>query len=172
MTADSEKSSVVGAMLPACSCFPQNRAEDQHGEQKEDAGNFEPDFAADAAEGLEESAESACDAAGSLSGYTAAASGRRHWRRGDCPVAGCVGCRRIGLLAFAHDGLAGEAARHTQADTQHTADGFRSHFVYHPCNHRGPACSGTPDMMVAAADLRGDLLASNREMPVAGWPRK
>jgi hypothetical protein len=43
---------------------------------------------------------------------------------------------RIGLLAFAHDGLAGEAARNTHANTQYPADGFRSHF----------------DMMVAAAD--------------------
>src|ERR1700739_3158737 len=64
-----QKRAVVGALLPACSCAPQNGAEDQDGKQEEDAGNLEPDFAADAAECLEEGAQSARRAAGGLPGH-------------------------------------------------------------------------------------------------------
>jgi hypothetical protein len=59
----------------------------------------------------------------------------------------------IGLPAFAHDGLASETACHSHSNTKYPADGFRSH----------------SDMMVAAPDLRGDLLRSTW-VPVAGWP--
>ena len=61
-----KKRPMIGALLPACPCAPEDWAEDQNGEQEEDAGNLEPDFAADAAEGLEKAAESAGYSAGSL----------------------------------------------------------------------------------------------------------
>jgi hypothetical protein len=47
---------MICALLPTCSRSPQNRREYQYGQQKKYASNFEPDFAADAAKGLEEAA--------------------------------------------------------------------------------------------------------------------
>ena len=128
-------------MLPTRSSSPQNRAEDQNRQQEKNAGNLEPDFAANATERLEEATQSASHAARGLScdATTVCGTGRR------CARLGAGRRSRIGLLAFAHDGLASETARHSNSNTKHPADGFRSHF----------------DMMVAAPDLRGDLFESN-----------
>jgi hypothetical protein len=135
-----DKGSMIGAMLPARPRLPQNRAKDQYGQQKKNARNLQPDFSANATEWLEKAAESASNAAGSLSCDAPAVSGIG-WRRARLGV----GCSRIGLLAIAHDRLAGEAASHADTNAQYTANGFRSHF----------------DMMVAAPDLRSDLFKSN-----------
>ena len=134
------KRPMVGSLLPARPSSPQNRTEDQNGEEEEDAGNLQPDFAADAAEGLEESAESASHTAGGLPCGAATVGGFSGWRTR-------LGIRRnrIGLLAFAHDGLAGRTTRHAQSDAQHPADGFRSHFVTTPATtQRVPACCRGP----------------------------
>jgi len=170
-----QKSPVVGAVLPACLGPPQNRAEDEHRQQEEHSRNFEPDFSADAAERLEEAAQSACNAAGGLSGYTAAGGGIWLWRSRLCGRAFLdIGRRRIGLLAFAHKYLTGKAACHAHANAQYTADGFRSHFVTTAATtpEGSRLLPGTPDMMVAAVDPRRLSSHPKGEMPVAGRPRE
>ncbi len=135
---------MVGALLPAGPCTPQDRAEDEDRQEEEDAGDFEPDFSADAAKGLEEAAQSAGNAAGGLSGDAASVGGVR----GRLAVGRCC----TDGLAFAHDGVAGHAACHPQPDAHYPADGFRFHF----------------DMMVPAEDSRRPRCTKAKR--VAGWP--
>ena len=145
MTADARNVRWSGPVHPAGSRPPQNRREHQHRQQKENPGNLKPDLAADTAEGLEEirpgraprRAWSACDAT---------PGGGIRVRRARLCLRSC----RIALLAFAHDGLARKAPRHSHAHAQHPADGLRSHF----------------DMMVAAADrTRTARIQSECQLP-------
>ena len=134
-----KKCPMIGALQTARSRSPQNRREHQHREQKKCAGNFEPDFAANMSKGFEESAEPPRNPTRGLScdarlACNASSTGRA------CHTAlllWCAGARR----GFAHDGLAGHAARNPQSHAQHPSDGLRFHF----------------DMMVAAADIRKHL---------------
>ncbi len=53
---------MVGTVGVAQAGAPERGREDDHRQEEEDAGDFEPEDAADTAEGLEESAEAAGDA--------------------------------------------------------------------------------------------------------------
>ena len=139
-----EEGSVIWPTLPACTCLPEHWCEDHDGQQEENAEDLEQDFAADAAEGLEEAREPATDSAGCLTCGTTS-SGRIGRRLLSCSL------RIAGVLA--HDGAARHAACYAQAYTQYSSDGLRFHF----------------DMMVAAADTVR-AAGIQRRMPVAGAP--
>ena len=53
---------MVGTVGVAHAGAPERRRKDDHRQEEEDASDFEPEDAADTAEGLEESAEAAGDA--------------------------------------------------------------------------------------------------------------
>lgn len=53
---------MVRPMLPACPADPEARRKNQHRQEKEDAGDFQPDGSTDAGEGPQESADAADDA--------------------------------------------------------------------------------------------------------------
>jgi hypothetical protein len=122
-----DEGAVIGALLPACPCAPQNRAENQDRQQEENAGNLKPDLAADTAKRLEKSAKPPRYAPRGMT-CSAAPCGSICFGRARL----CLRSRRIALLAFAHDGLARKATRHTHTHSQNTADGFRSHFDMQP----------------------------------------
>ena len=116
---------MVGAVIPTGADAPHVRAEDKHGEKKEDAGDFKPQRAADLGEWTEEAGNSASQtaagAARSLAGFAAAAraGGGKRLRRWDLAAG----------LGLSGKTLAGDAAGNTHSDAQDAAYGFGSH----PC---------------------------------------
>jgi len=63
-----DEGAVVGAMGIAEAGAPERGREDDDGQKEEDAGDFEPEDAADAAKGLEESAETTGEAGAEVAG--------------------------------------------------------------------------------------------------------
>jgi len=59
---------MIGPVRPTCPHTPQIRAKDDYRQKEENAGNFEPDDAADAPEGTEKTAYAADNASTCLSG--------------------------------------------------------------------------------------------------------
>jgi hypothetical protein len=161
---------MVRALLPAGPCSPHHRREYQYREQEKCPGDFKPDLAADGAKGLEEAAESPRDSARGLPSCARLAGNASIASRacGSARLLWCSGALRV----FPRHGLTGHAAGNAQTDAQHPSDGLRLHSVtpllqprgflpvagagYHPCNQG--LLHGTPDMMVAAADMRAAFL--------------
>lgn len=113
---------MVWPVRPAQAGLPQDRCEDDHRQEKEDAGDFKPQNSAHAAEGTQETADAAGDATRGLTGYLAGGAGL------GCTGAG-GGCRLAGNGPGAGgDALAGDAASDAQADAEGPADGLRFHF--------------------------------------------
>ncbi len=50
---------MIGAVIPTGPDAPHGGAEDEHGQQEENAGNFEPESMADLGEGANESGDAA-----------------------------------------------------------------------------------------------------------------
>jgi len=104
---------------------PEGHAKNQYEEKKEDAGNFEPQNTAYAAEGAQKTAHATGNAATGLTGSSSGGSalngrtcGRLSW--------GGVG-RSLGSGSHA---LACDAPGNAEADAQGAADGVRFHSVY------------------------------------------
>lgn len=91
--------------------------------EEEDAAHFEPEDAADPAEGTQESGNSARNAsAGAARGSPAVSQIR--WKTGGARAIWLRGW----LLHGCSDALAGNASCDAQPDAQYPADGLRSHF--------------------------------------------
>lgn len=113
-----DEGAVVGTVGVAHASAPKGGREDQHGQEKEDSGDLQPNDSTGMAERLQESTDAAGEAA--AGGCGRAALSRRSGR-------GCGrlrGCRRPG----GGESLGGHAARHTHPCAKDAADGFRSHF--------------------------------------------
>jgi hypothetical protein len=98
---------------------PGEAGEDYDKEEEEDAGDFKPEDAAYAAEGLKEAAYAPAQAARSLAGHFAGGAGRG--LRG-----GLIG-RGLGSGCYA---LAGNAAGYAKASAESAAYDLRFHSVY------------------------------------------
>lgn len=123
---------MIGAFEPTAPDAPQGGRKDKHGQEKEDAGNFKPEDASYAAEGLKETADAAGNAARGLSGcLTGGAVLRRSVNVRPLSRIACDG------MGFGGCMLAGDAPGDTQADSQGAADGVRPHTIYNsgsdPC---------------------------------------
>ena len=109
---------------------PQNRAEDQHRQKKEDTDDFKPYLSAHALKRPQKPADASRHSTRSLSGDSSARCGIRG---SGCRVfrlsARCL-ARRARLrsrLAFAHDALPCHSSRYTQSDAYCPSNRFRSH---------------------------------------------
>ena len=159
---------MVGALLPARSRSPQNWAEDQHGEKKENAGDLKPDFAADGAEGLKEAAESASDAAGGLPCSPSTVGG--------IPLSPRVGVgRAAGLRCVCPSPVmawpaARPATRTPMPSTLPMDSGLTS--ICHPCNTEGPRlAAGDPGYDGSSGqNCGGDPVRIQHRCPFARWP--
>lgn len=131
------KRPVIGTMQPARPCSPHEWSKHQHRQQKENAHDLQPDFAADTAERLKESAQSARHATRCLPGGSTARCGirlrRSRLRRARLRLVS----GRVVLLTFAHDGLARKTSRHPHAHAQHPAYSLRSHSFTIPASTQG-----------------------------------
>jgi len=111
---------VIGSVHPAYACAPNRGREDQDRKQEEDAGDLEPENAADALEWAQEIADTLGDAAADTGcGF----SGRRPGWQGGCNLrwwCGLCCCQA----------LAGDASNDAEPDAEDAADLFRSHPVY------------------------------------------
>ena len=117
---------MVGTVHPAGTGAPKRRRKDKHREQEEDTCHLKPKDAAHTAKWLEESSDAAR--------YAAACCAHR--AGASCCAGGSWGRGAIrSSLRSRADALACHPPGNTQTDTEHPANGFRSHF----------------DMMVTAA---------------------
>ena len=138
---------MIGTVQVAGPDAPQGGGKDDDGQEEEDAHNFKPQNAANAAEGAQEPAHAPGNAAAGLSGRLT----------GGMAVRGCAGIRlmrgrtRRCLGAGAYP-LAHNAPGDAQSDAQYPADRVRFHF----------------DMMVPAAL---GWTALHRLYPFACCPR-
>lgn len=113
---------MIGAVKVAGPGAPEGGGKDHHGQEKEDASDFQPENAAYAAKRAEKTSHSAGDSPCNLSGGLtcgAALGGGGRLARG-----GAGG----GLRAGGH-ALAGDASGDAETDAQSTANGVRFHFV-------------------------------------------
>jgi hypothetical protein len=139
---------VVGALLPVCSRPPHNRREDQHRQQKEHSRHFQPYFAANAAEGLEEAAEPTRDPAPGLARDTRLACNAFSARRAG--PSGCRLCCAGSLRSFTHDDVSCRAPCDAQSYAQHSSYSLRPHSDSIPATKtccRDPGyrlCNGRP----------------------------
>jgi hypothetical protein len=113
---------VVGSVIPTSADAPHVRAKDQHGEQKENPHDFQPQRMANVPERTQKTgdaaAQTAAGTAGSPAGFAADGAGR--WNR----------LTRRDLLAglgLGGKALPGNAARNTNSDAEGAAYGFGSH---------------------------------------------
>jgi len=117
------KGSVVGAVSIAHSRTPERGSENEYRQEEENAGNLKPENAADAAKGLQKSAQAAGKATGGFHGCLTPRSK---------PVGPAID-RTLGARG-GRTGLAGgqaltrNTARHSQSNSKYAANGFRSHF--------------------------------------------
>jgi hypothetical protein len=117
-------------MRPAEAGPPQDRAEDYHGQEEKDAGDLQPQDAANPAKRLQETPDSLGHSARGVARNLARnlARGAAH----DLILAGS-GCGSLGWLAGCDLGaggyaLAGDACGDAQSDAESAADGLRLHF--------------------------------------------
>jgi len=145
---------VVGAMSVAGPRAPKCRGKDDHGQEKEDASDFEPQDAAYAAKRSQKSAHAAGDTPSNLAGRLTRGPAR-------CPILPGGVDSRLGHrgtccgLCVRRCALAGDAAGNSQADPKSAANGVRFHF----------------DMMVAA-NLTAPLFVVSRSFAVAHRRRR
>jgi hypothetical protein len=117
------KGSVVGAVSIAHSRTPERGSENEYRQEEENAGNLKPENAADAAKGLQKSAQTAGKATGGFHGCLTPRSE---------PVGPAID-RALGVRG-GRTGLAGgqaltrNTACHSQSNSKYAANGFRSHF--------------------------------------------
>jgi len=115
---------VVRAVQPARPHAPERGAKSNHRQQKEDAGHFQPENTAHAAEGAQKAAHAASHASGCLSGSLSYGPVRRCIvRRRTRRSAGRSRCARSSVLA-------GNPPGNPQADAQGAANGVRFHSIY------------------------------------------
>lgn len=116
---------MVGALEVAGPGAPQGGSKDDHGQEEENAHDFQPQNAAYAAERAEKTAYAAGNVFCRLSGHLA---GGAAWG-GD--AGGGLAWRGVGGGLGAGGGaLAGDASCDAQADAQSAADGVGFHTVY------------------------------------------
>lgn len=112
---------MVWSMRPTEAGFPDRGAEDDHGQEEEDAGDLKPKDSADAAEGAQKSANAAGDAArcftGCLAGGTVLSGNGWGWWAG------------YGLCAGGY-ALACHASGDAESDAEGAANGLRLHFEF------------------------------------------
>ena len=113
---------MVRSVIPIGADAPQIRAEDQHGDEKEDSHNFQPQCMADVRERAQKTGDAASQtAAGTARGAAGfAADGGIRWNR----------LTRRDLVAgpgLGSKALAGHAARNANSDAEGAAYGFGSH---------------------------------------------
>lgn len=115
---------MVRPVRPAHAGSPHGGAEDDHGQEEENAGYFKPEDSSDAAEGAQKAAQSSRNTArglaGNLAGGAGLSSGGSGLLRGRL-VGGALGAGR--------HALAGHASGNAESDTKSAADGLRLHFV-------------------------------------------
>lgn len=109
-------------MVPTGADAPHGGAEDEHGQQKKDSGDFEPQGSAYVRKRAQETRDAAgqttAGAAGCLSGGAAHRTGRCNRLRG-LYLAACLG--------VSGKALAGHAAGDSQTDAEGAAYGLGSH---------------------------------------------
>lgn len=102
---------------------PETLAKDKGKEQEERAGHFQPENAANAAEGAQKTASAACRAFDCLSSGAAGFSIGRCWR------ALRRGCGRLRGGGAGGNLFAGHASNYTETDSQRASNDLSSHFV-------------------------------------------
>jgi len=113
---------VVGAVRVAGPAAPQDGREDNHGQEEEDARHFQPQDAAHAAKGAQESTDAARYAPAGLARLPGGVPARLA-SPGSC-WSRCSGLGRAG------DVLSNDPSAYPQPDTQGPAYGLRFHSVY------------------------------------------
>ena len=113
-----DKVAVVGAVCPAEAGLPQDRGEDQHRQEEEDACDLEPEDSAHALKGAQKAAQAGSDAAGGFAGCLGGGAGL---------LGAVLNLTGHGLGAGGHV-LAGNAAGDAQAGAEDPSDGLRLHF--------------------------------------------
>lgn len=118
---------MVGSVRVAGVQLPRPVAEDNDKQQKKHACDFKEEDAAQALEGAQESAYSACCIDGGAAGLPRLGA----WWRNRGPGAAHARYRnRCGCTGFTGDGLPGQASRNAEPDAQNPANGLRSCHVY------------------------------------------
>jgi hypothetical protein len=120
-----KEGAVVGALENAGPHAPQVRSKDNHGQEKEDAGNFKPDDSADTAERAQKAAYAFGDSAAGLAGDTAGGAGLVGINGDGTAGRGAGGGMRTGRHV-----LTGNAARNAKSNAENATDGLRFHFEY------------------------------------------
>lgn len=136
---------MVGTLEPTGPYTPEGGSKDDDRQEEENAGDFKPEDAAYAAEGAQETAYAACDAAGSLASHLTC--------RAVLYSCGCGGLwsglasRSLGAGRYL---LAGDAPGDTQADSESATDGVGFHTVY---DGSSAACRDAFSQYAAASEL-------------------
>jgi hypothetical protein len=120
-----QKSSVVGAAKPTGANAPKRRGKNQHRQQEEDARDFKPQDAANAAEGAQKAANSACKSSAGPARSSARSAG---FFGGKDRLPGRGGTGRC--LCPSGYPFAGNASGNSEPDAQHTPYGLRFHPDY------------------------------------------